>query len=177
MKPNNYQVAAIILAAGSGSRMHSDTTKQRMSILGESLLHRSVRAFAESENIDSIVVVCRSDELDWARAEISDIDKPCKVTVGGESRAESAKLGFEAVENADYVAIHDAARCLVTKEIIDSVLSAAVATGAATASTPLTDTLKRVDGDLRITETIPRNSLYLAATPQIFSTLLYKKAL
>ena len=178
MKLNMPKVAAVILAAGSGTRMLSDVTKQRMHIRGESVLHRSVRIFSECENISSIVVVCRADELEWAESELSDVLKPYRIISGGKTRAESAKLGFGAIPNdSDYVAIHDAARCLVTADIIDSVISAAIFYGAATASTPVTDTLKRVDSESKIVETIPRESIYSASTPQVFSTLLYKKAL
>ena len=178
MKSNMPKVAAVILAAGSGTRMLSDVTKQRMYIRGESVLHRSVRIFSECENINSIVVVCRADEMEWAESELSDILKPCSIISGGKTRAESAKLGFEAIsKDAEYVAIHDGARCLVTRDIIECVVSAAVFSGAATASTPVTDTLKRVNSDSKIVETIPRESIYSASTPQVFSTLLYKKAL
>ena len=178
MKSNSPKVAAVILAAGSGTRMLSDVTKQRMYIRGESVLHRSVRIFSECENINSIVVVCRADEMEWAESELSDILKPCSIISGGKTRAESAKLGFWAIpDDSDFVAIHDGARCLVTRDIIESVVSAAVFSGAATASTPVTDTLKRVNSDSKIVETIPRESIYSASTPQVFSTLLYKKAL
>lgn len=178
MKSNSPKVAAVILAAGSGTRMLSDVTKQRMYIRGESVLHRSVRIFSECENISSIVVVCRADELEWSEAELSDISRPCSIISGGKTRAESAKLGFGAIpDDSDFVAIHDAARCLVTRDIIECVVSAAVFSGAATASTPVTDTLKRVNSDSKIVETIPRESIYAASTPQVFSTMLYKKAL
>lgn len=178
MKSNSPKVAAVILAAGSGTRMLSDVTKQRMYIRGESVLHRSVRIFSECENINSIVVVCRADEMEWAESELSDILKPCSIISGGKTRAESAKLGFWAIpDDSDFVAIHDGARCLVTRDIIESVVSAAVFSGAATASTPVTDTLKRIDTNSKIVETIPRESIYSASTPQVFSTSLYKKAL
>lgn len=178
VKANNANVSAVILAAGNGSRMGSDVTKQRMNLLGESVLHRSVRMFSECDRVNSIVAVCRADELGWAERELSDIKKPCKVVIGGKNRAESAKIGFEAIPlEADFVAIHDGARCLVTPEIIEMVLDAAFTHGAATAATPVTDTLKSVDSCLKISKTVPRDSLYAAGTPQIFSIKLYKKAL
>lgn len=178
MKYCDANIAAVILAAGSGSRMHSDMTKQRITLLGESMLHRSVRVFSECESIGSIVVVCRFDELDWAKNELLDIDKQLVFVVGGKCRAESAKLGFEAIPNeSDFVAIHDAARCLITKDIIEAVISSARIHGAATAATPVVDTFKIVDSSLIISKTVPRVSLYAAQTPQVFLTSLYKKAL
>ena len=108
-------VAAVILAAGSGSRMSSDVTKQRMSIVGESVLLRSVRAFEKAPSVSSITVICREDEIEWARAELKEIKKLSSVECGGKTRAESAKIGFNlSCGTADFVAIHDAARCLVT---------------------------------------------------------------
>ena len=99
-------VTAIILAAGSGSRMGSKITKQRISIHGESLLKRSVKAFSGCEKITDIILVCRSDEIDWARGEISSFPKVSAVISGGKTRAESAKIGFSYIsENAEYVAI------------------------------------------------------------------------
>ncbi len=178
MESNRAYTTAVILAAGSGSRMCSELTKQRMTLLGESILHRSVRVFAECKSINSIVVVCRADELAWAESELADISKPLSVVKGGGNRAESAKLGFEAIPiECGFVAIHDAARCLVTSDIIESVLSAAREHGAATAATAVVDTLKLVDSSLKIANTVSRNSLYSAQTPQVFLTSLYKRAL
>lgn len=169
---------AIILAAGSGSRMCSDVTKQRMIIHGESILHRSVRVFSQCESICHIVVVCHPNELEWARLELADIDKSLTLTLGGNSRAESAKLGFEMIpEGSEFVAIHDAARCLVTHDIIEAVITSARISGAATAAAAVVDTLKRVDNSQKITNTVSRDSLYAAQTPQVFLTSLYKKAL
>ncbi len=171
-------VSAVILAAGSGSRMNSDVTKQRMTLLGESTLHRSVRAFAACKSISSIVIACRADELTWVQNELADIDKAITTVIGGSCRAESAKIAFEAIPaDSEFVAIHDAARCLVTPEIIESVISAARIHGAATAATSIVDTLKSVDSSLKIAKTVPRDSLYSAQTPQVFLTSLYKKAL
>ena len=170
-------VTAIILAAGSGSRMGSEITKQRISILGESLLKRSVKAFSGCEKITDIILVCRSDEIDWARDEISSFPKVSAMISGGKTRAESAKIGFSYIsENAEYVAIHDGARCLVTAENIDAVIDAAIAHGAATAGCYITDTVKHIGGGM-IDKTLPRESLFAAQTPQIFERRIYENAL
>ncbi len=171
-------VCAIILAAGSSSRMGKEITKQRMKILSESILSRSVRAFCECDAIDSVVVVTREDEIGWAVEELRCFSKVCSVIPGGKTRAESAKIGFSAApEDADFIAIHDAARCLITKEKIDEVVRMAFVHRAATASTVVTDTVKAVDADGLVEKTLPRDSLILAQTPQIFERSLYEAAL
>lgn len=178
MSISEQRLTAIILAAGSGSRMESDRTKQRMIISGESVLSRSVRAFNECDLVDSIVVVSRADEIEWASRETEKFSKICAVVSGGKSRAESAKNGFLAIpETTKFVAVHDAARCLITKENIATVAEVAFNYGAATAATKVTDTIKQVCEAGFVEATIPRSNLYYAQTPQIFSCNLYQKAL
>ena len=178
MNNNGYTATAVILAAGSGSRMKSSLTKQRMTVLGETVLHRAARAFDECDEITDITVVVRADEVEFARAELSDLSKPVSVVVGGDTRAESAKIGFLSIaDRTDFVAIHDAARCLVTPEMITRVLNTAYECGAATAAAPVFDTVKCVDGEGRIISTPARSTLRLATTPQAFSTAIYRAAL
>ena len=173
----NTSVCAVILATGSGSRMKLDITKQKILLGKESVLHRTVRIFQGCESIDSIIVVCRADEIDFAKEETSKFSKVREIVVGGETRFESARLGFLAIpENSDYVAIHDAARCFVSSDMISAVVLDAKKYGAATASAEVTDKVKSVDADNRISATVDRDTLVLVQTPQIFRTDLYKKA-
>lgn len=170
-------VTAIILAGGSGSRMSSEITKQRMNICGKSVLWHSVKAFETCEKIDSIVVVCRADEIDWAKDQLVGFDKIHNIVVGGKTRAESARLGFLAIPaQSDFVAIHDGARCLVTPADIDTVVEFAFENGAATAVAKISDTVKLCE-DGFINKTLPREQMYSAQTPQIFSTDIYSRAL
>lgn len=174
---NITPVDAIILAAGSGSRMGGSTTKQRMNILGESILKRCVGVFSSCKKISNIIVVSRPEEIDWAREELAGFPKLYAIVCGGKTRAESAKLGFEAISpTAEYVAIHDAARCLVTNENISDVIDAAIKYGAATAGSFVTDTIKQIDHGV-IENTIPREGLFAAHTPQIFLRSHYENAL
>ena len=171
-------VTAVILAAGSGSRMGGEITKQRIQIGGESILRHTVRAFELAEEIDSIVIVSRADEIAWASEELnSDFSKVKTVVSGGKSRAESAYLGFSAVDShTDFVAIHDGARCLVTPEMINAVVRTAYQTSAASAACKIPDTLKKVGEDGYVTHTLSRDGIYLAQTPQVFSYELYDRA-
>ena len=173
------KIAAIILAAGSGTRMGLDVTKQRLSILGKSLLKRSVEAFCAAELVDSVTVVTRADELDFVAGELDGIHEKYRgAVVGGKTRAESAANGFFAVcEACDIVAIHDAARCLVTPEMIDRVAASAIEHGAATAATPVTDTLKRADGQGAVATTVSRAFLWSAQTPQMIDVDIYRRGL
>lgn len=177
---NKLKTSAIILAGGTGSRMNSNKTKQFMDILGKTVIERSVFAFSDSALIDEIIVVVKEDEKLAALDVLSTIKytKPIKIVTGGACRAESAKNGFSAVDSAsDFVAIHDAARCLITSEMIDKVVEKAYKTEAATAVCGVTDTIKTVDNEGKITSTIPRETVFRAQTPQVFSKALYAKAL
>lgn len=172
-------VSAIILAAGQGSRMCSDITKQKMNICGKSVIWRAVDVFNRSSEIDSIVVVCREEEIEWMKDELCrDFNKIHAIVVGGKTRAESARCGFNAIlDNTTFVAIHDGARCLVTEKIVSSVLDKAIDFGAATAASAATDTIKIIDEYYAVKETVPRNQVMAVQTPQIFSKEIYSKAL
>ena len=171
------RVCAILLAGGSGSRMQMGVTKQKIKILGESVIHRAARALDSSEAVDAIVAVSRADELSFVRQELADIGKLIGVVAGGETRFESAKCGFDFCGGRfDFVAIHDAARCLATPQLIDRVVSAAILHGAASAVSSVTSTVKRIkDGKIVATES--RDTLVEAETPQVFSSELYQRAI
>ena len=172
--------SAIILAGGVGSRMRSNKSKQLMTIFGKTVLERCVCAFDKSELVDEIIVVIKSDELDYAEQIVSKTvkNKPYTLVNGGACRAESAKNGFGAInERIQFVAIHDAARCLITPEMIDKTISVAYAHNAATAVCGVYDTVKIVDENGKITSTVPRETVFRAQTPQVFERELYKRGL
>ena len=171
-------VCAIILAAGSGSRMGVEVTKQRIVLAGHSILWHTVNSFDKCNLIESIIIVCRDDEVDFVTNEVKGVSKIKKVVIGGKCRAESAVKGFLATdENDRFIAIHDGARCLITPEDIERVVETAIEHGASSACTKVVDTVKRVDNQGCIVETIPRGELVHAATPQVFLRDLYKLAL
>ena len=175
---NREYTAAIILAAGSSTRMRSGITKQLMLINGTSVLARSIAAFDSAATINEIVVVAKENEIADALEAARTTSKPVRVVAGGKTRAESARNGFDAISpTARFVAIHDAARCLILPEEIDLVVSEAYLSGAAFAASRVTDTIKMVDANSRVTETIPRDMLVAAQTPQVFDVEIYKRAL
>ena len=169
--------SALILAAGSGSRMGMGITKQRLTVLGKTVLRRAVEAFERCTAVDSITVVCKGEELEQIRNDLSGIEKLEQIIIGGKTRAESAKIGFTALKNkSGTVLIHDGARCLVTEDDIKKVADAAREFGCATASCRVTDTVKIVEGD-GIISTLDRSSLRTVQTPQGFACELYARAL
>ena len=174
------RTSALILAGGTGSRMQSDKTKQFIDIFGKTVLERTLLAFEKSELIDEIVLVVRDEETEEAQATLDSLSlsKSVRLTVGGSCRAQSAKNGFFAADSTmDFVAIHDAARCLITPEMIDKVVETAHKTKAATAVCSVYDTVKLIDENGKIVSTVPRSSVVRAQTPQVFSRELYERAL
>ena len=176
------RTAAIILAAGVGSRMQSrdGRTKQTMTVCGLPLVVHTVRAFDRCPYIDDIILVCRREERALLEAWMREygIRKFRRSVVGGSTRQMSAIAGFEAIdgERVRFVAIHDAARCLITSDMIADVVSAAYAHRAASAATRVHDTVKRANGAGDVLGTVDRRDLWLAQTPQVFSADLYRAA-
>lgn len=173
------RVCAILLAGGSGSRMNIGITKQRLSLRGKSMLYRTLSLFEACESVTDIVLVVREDELDFAKNEADGIfTKLRRITAGGATRAKSAKNGFLSIDfPCDFVAVHDVARCLITPDMITKVVLDAAKFGAATASSLVVDTVKRVDKNGFILATENREELRLATTPQIFGYELYLRAM
>lgn len=173
--------SAIIVAAGSGSRMKSadGKTKQLMELDGLPIIVRTLLAFEKCPLINEIIVAARADEqalYDGFREKYK-ITKLKAAVAGGETRQQSVLRGFEAVDDrSEFVAIHDGARCLITEEMIEKVLREAFRRGAATAASPATDTVKVVNRRGLIEETVPREDVWLAGTPQIFKTEVYRAA-
>ena len=177
VRPKRVNVSAVILAAGSGSRMGTDVTKQWLDVGGIPTVVRSILAFDRCKSIKEIIICAKKDEL--ARyeglAEKYKIKKLKKVVAGKETRQLSALEGFKNIsDKATHVAVHDAARCLITPEMIEKTVKVAVVNGAAVAASKATDTVKLVNSRLLVTDTPERSSVWLASTPQIFETDIYR---
>ncbi len=169
-------ICAVILAAGNGTRFESDIKKQYITVGGVPAVVRCMQTFEACPLIDEIVLVGDMEEL---RALLSGytFEKLASVVGGGETRQESALRGFDAIsEKAKYVAIHDAARCLVTNEIIEDTVRAAYQHRAAAAAEKTVDTVKRADRDGFISDTLDREYIWLVKTPQVFHCDVYRVA-
>ena len=176
--PKNF-TSAVICAAGSSTRMGSDTTKQFIELDGLPIVARTLMAYEAADTIHEIIVVAKEDEIPLY-ADFSEqygITKLKKVIAGGETRQDSARLGSDEVdERCKFVAIADAARCLTTPVEIQRVCHAAYQWGAASAGVPATDTVKVVDSSVFIESTPDREYTWLAQTQQVFGLTLYRTA-
>ena len=165
-------VAAVIVAAGASRRMGFD--KLAYPLDGGTVLEKSVRAFDTHPAIDEILLVA-GENAPQAALLAAACAKPAKTVAGGATRVQSVRAGLDAV-NAEYVAIHDAARPFVTPQVIWDALEAAYETGAAAPAVPVKDTVK-VAADGFVVETPAREKLYAVQTPQCFRTALYRQVL
>lgn len=160
---------AVILAAGSGTRMGGNIAKQYR-ILGENpVLYYSVRAFEESP-VNSIVLVVTDGMQDYVRKEIVErynFSKVEAVVVGGNERYKSVYKGLEVLSEEGIVLIHDGARPFVDNALIGRVLKKMETEQACVPAVPLKDTVKRALNGY-IQQTIPREELYAVQTPQAF---------
>lgn len=176
----DYFNSAIIVAGGIGSRMNlpEGVTKQLIDIAGEPLIVRTVNAFEECEDIDEIILVVRKEEFPVYREFMKTykFKKISHIVAGGDTRQQSVLNGLSKVsDKAEFVSIHDGARCLITPKQISEVCTGAYHYGCATAAVQATDTVKICEGGF-IKETLDRNSVYLVGTPQIFKYDLYRAA-
>ena len=175
------RVTAVLVAAGSSTRMGFD--KLSFDLGGETVVQRSIRAFAECPLVDEIVLVAGKNRA-FLEQQAAACPKPVQVVPGGTTRAESAKNGVLAA-HGDLVAVHDAARPFVSEAVIEAAVYAAAACGAAAPAVPVKDTVKRaVRGDGKtvpetcmVAETPDRSTLYAVQTPQCFDRAAYLAAL
>ena len=165
----DYCNSAIVLAAGSGSRMHSDVPKQYMELMGHPIIYYTLKAFEES-NVDEVVLVVRDGDVEYVKKEIVDVYGFTKVTsivIGGSTRTESVYNGIQAAKG-EYVLIHDGARCFVSKELINKMVLE-VKNGSCIAAVPSKDTIKISDEEGYVSETPSRDLVWVIQTPQAFN--------
>ena len=171
-------VSAIIAAGGRGARLGGDRPKQFLPLGGRPILQRSVEAFALHDRIAEVVVALPPGLVGNVPDYLKTSIKPIAIIDGGARRQDSVANAFELVAaRADIVVIHDAARPLVSADLIRRTLDAAVEHGAAIAAQPATDTVKRGDGDGVIVGTLPRGEIFMAQTPQAFRVAVLRDAL
>jgi 2-C-methyl-D-erythritol 4-phosphate cytidylyltransferase len=161
----------IIVAAGRSARM-GGTDKVFAPLLGRPLIVWPLAAFRASNAISRTIVVCAPETIQRMNDLVEEwrlTDKIQAVVAGGDTRQESVAAGLAAAEDHDVVAIHDGARPLVTPAMIDQGVGLAHRHGAALCAVRARDTIKIVDSDtLVVRETPPRESAWLAQTPQCF---------
>ena len=174
-------VVAIIAAGGHGQRLGTEVPKQLLEIGGRSILERSIQPFDRSDRVDEIVVVLTPELARDPPAGLHALGTPVHVVPGGLRRQDSVACGFDRVpDRADVVIVHDAARPFVTSALIARTVDAAVESGAAAAALPARDTVKQ--RDMRqamavVKTTLPRETIYLAQTPQAFRAGVLRDAI
>lgn len=171
------KITAIVLAAGSGSRMKSKTKKQFMEIKGKPVIWYSLFEF-EKSRVDEIILVTGKEDIDYCKKEIVEkynLKKIKNVVAGGSERYESVYNGVKEV-TGNIVLIHDGARPLINNEIIERSIEGTIKSDACVVGVPVKDTIKRANKEGYIIDTPNRSELWITQTPQSFKTDLVKMA-
>jgi 2-C-methyl-D-erythritol 4-phosphate cytidylyltransferase len=172
--------AAVIVAAGKGTRMGPDADKLFLQVAGEPVVAHTWRRFNNAASIGEIILVVR-DGLQSAFQLIArecGFTKPHRIVIGGQERQDSVWNGLQALSPAaDVVAIQDGARPCTDRDLIEAILAAARETGAAVAATPVTDTIKQSADGKFIGQTLDRSKLWAVQTPQAFRVEILRRAL
>lgn len=167
-------ISTIITAGGSSSRYGKDKNKLLEIVNSKTIIEHTVNAFLEVNKIEQIVI-CANPAI------IEDLDKlfkndKIKIIEGGKTRQQSVYNGLNALNDCDYVLIHDGARPMISPEIIEKAIVEVKVKKALTVAAKTIDTIKQVDETLKIVKTVDRSSLYNTQTPQAFEYNLIKDA-
>lgn len=179
------RIAAIVPAAGLGTRMGADTPKQFLDLDGVPLVIFTLRRLAACAAITEFFIATRAEEMAGLSERVAreQIGRPVRVVRGGGTRQESvANALAEVPPEAELIMVHDAVRPFVTREQIERVIAEARKRGAAILGIPAMDTVKEVkraslpEDVALISGTIPRERVVLAQTPQVFAAKLLREA-
>lgn len=173
------RVGVVIPAAGLGKRMGSDVNKQYLLLLDRPVLAHTIQLFYQYPSITQIIVVVRENELSFCRTELINKYFNCSIQLiaGGKTRRESVYAGLKAFSAAiDYVIIHDGARPLLTKQVLNQVIESLPDYRALTVGVELKDTIKRIDQGTLVVETPNRSEFVSIQTPQAFAYDLLMRA-
>jgi 2-C-methyl-D-erythritol 4-phosphate cytidylyltransferase len=172
---------ALVPAAGSGSRMGHELPKQYIPLAGQPMIYHALARLCAHPEISTVFVVLAADDTHWHQYDWSELgDKLQTLFCGGKTRAESVLNGLLAseLEPGDWVLVHDAARpCLTVADIEQLLQVTEEESVGALLATPVADTLKRAAPDGRVLQTVPRDALWRAQTPQMFRLSLLQGAL
>jgi 2-C-methyl-D-erythritol 4-phosphate cytidylyltransferase len=170
--------SAIIVAAGASRRMGFD--KIFAALHGKPVLYWSIAAFQGCKDIDEVVIVTRAEKVDEVQRLVAaeKLTKVVAVVEGGAERHLSVWNGLRAIraEGSRQVAIHDAARPLITPKLISACVAMAAKKGTACCASPIPDTVKRASHEMLVTEDVERRNLWAMQTPQVFSSALIMQA-
>ncbi|MBR5583773.1 MAG: 2-C-methyl-D-erythritol 4-phosphate cytidylyltransferase [Lachnospiraceae bacterium] len=170
---------AIVLAAGQGKRMNSKVQKQFLLIKEKPVLYYTLRAFENSGLITDVILVTGKDEIEYCQKEIVEkygFEKVRKIVAGGKERYHSVHNGIQAIDEAEYVFIHDGARPFVNNEMIARAYDAVAVHKACVVGMPVKDTIKIADEEGFAAQTPDRKKVWQVQTPQTFEYHLIKEA-
>ena len=172
--------AAILVAAGKGTRMGAGVDKLFLEVAGRPVVAHTWRRFNDAKCIDEIILVAREGmqpAFEKLAAKFK-FQKQFRIVVGGAERQDSVWNGLEALSAAaEIVAIHDAARPCTSEELIEATIKRAGETGAAVAAQPVTDTIKQSADGRFVQRTLDRSRLWSVQTPQTFRVEVIRRAL
>lgn len=177
MKDSFFSV--IIPAAGSGSRMNSSTNKQFLELDGKPIIIHTLLIFDDIESVKEIIIVAKETEINTFVDLLKNykLKKKIKFVVGGATRQESVHNGILAIDKkTDYVVVHDGARPFIKQEKIISMFDEVQKQKAVIMAVPTKDTIKRVDYNNTVINTLNRKELWNVQTPQMFERKLIEKA-
>lgn len=183
MNPEDHdplpKTTVIIPAAGDSTRMGGDTRKPWLQLAGRSILARTCERVKEMPGVAELILVLHREDVSraqnecWEELQRVGVDL---VVAGGATRTESVWNGVQVADaESDLVAIHDAVRPFVLREVCELLFRTAELRGAAVPIVPMSDTVKRTEGDL-VTETVRRRGLVRVQTPQVFQRELFIQA-
>jgi 2-C-methyl-D-erythritol 4-phosphate cytidylyltransferase/2-C-methyl-D-erythritol 2,4-cyclodiphosphate synthase len=173
------KIAAIVPAAGIGKRMGLSVPKQCYELDGKPILAHTLLRISQAESIGSIILVIPPDHKNWAENLVQEyhLAKVTQVIIGGQRRQDSVQAGLEALpDTVELVLVHDGVRPFVPLTTIDNCLQEAEKSGAAMVAVPVKDTLKAVSKEHIIRQTVERNGVWQAQTPQAARVALLKEA-
>ena len=171
-------VAAIVAAGGTGTRLKARRHKSFVPVAGRPMLGWVLRALQRAPSVQDILIVAHPDDLAAARAlaRKEKVGKLAGVVAGGHTRMASVRCGLNALpERAKWVLVHDAARPLVTPELIEATVKAARVAKAAIAAVPVVPTIKQGKNGW-VVRTLDRSTLWAVQTPQVFERKLLERA-
>ena len=170
---------AILLAAGQGRRLGHD--KSITEIAGQPVLAHPLSALLDTPGIERVVVTVRNDVVEPARQWLATTKLPAdrvRFLPGGKERQDSVWEGLEALgSSVEWAVVHDAARVLTTRSLIEKVMAAARETGAAAAAAKMSDTVRATDGSGKILRLVDREGLWRMETPQVVRAEVLRRGL
>ena len=178
-RKNLMKNVAIVLAAGQGKRMNSKVQKQFLLIKEKPVLYYTLHAFETSPLITEVILVTGKGEIEYCQKEIVNrygLEKVRKIVAGGKERYHSVYNGIQAIDDADYVFIHDGARPFVDGDIITRICDAVAEYKACVVGMPVKDTIKIADEEGFAAQTPDRRKVWQVQTPQTFEYHLIKNA-